>query len=33
MMGDFKLSEEMRNDVINMSRAQDKGKICVPNRN
>ena len=33
MMEDFKLSEEMRNDAINISQAQDKGKICVPNRN
>ena len=33
MMVNFKVSEEMRNDLINMSRAQDKEKISVPDRN
>ena len=27
MMVNFKLGEEMRNDVINMSRARDKKKL------
>ena len=31
MMVNFKLGEEMRNDVINMSRARDK-KNWVPDR-
>ena len=29
MMVNFKLAEEMRDDVINMSQAQDKEKIRV----
>ena len=33
MMVNFKLSEEMRNDVINMSWARDKEKILDPDRN
>ena len=33
MMVNFKLSEEMRNDVINMSWPQDKKKIWVTERN
>ena len=32
MMVNFKLSKEIRSDVINMSRALDKEKICVPDR-
>ena len=32
-MVNFKLGEEMRNDVINMSRARDNEKIWVPDRN
>ena len=30
MMVNFKASEEMRNDLINMSRAQDKVKNLSP---
>ena len=32
-MVNFKLGEEMRNDVINMSRTRDDEKIWVPDRN
>ena len=32
-MANFKLGEEMRNEVINMSRSRDIEKIRVPDRN
>ena len=32
-MVNFKLSEEKRSDVINMSQAQDKEEVWVPDRN
>ena len=32
-MVNFKLSEEKRSDVINMSQVQDKEKVWVPDRN